>query len=249
MSTFDVKVISPVSSGVVDTSLLFGAIGGQTDASPVPIIASALYSYINTKGITILGTITTGVWQGSVIDSSHGGTGENNAGNTISIGGNLAFSGAFTTTITVTANTTVTLPTTGTLITSTVTTLSNLVSIGTITTGVWNGTTIAIANGGTGATSATAAFTALSPITTQGDIIIGQAGGAPGRLAIGANTYVLTSNGTTAGWSAPFGAATAVSGAAVTISSSSDGSSNIGHRISVSINGTTYYIPCSSVAF
>lgn len=34
-----------------------------------------------------------------------------------------------------------------------VTTMQNLISIGTITTGVWNGTTIAIANGGTNATS------------------------------------------------------------------------------------------------
>ena len=34
-----------------------------------------------------------------------------------------------------------------------------------------------------------------------------------------------------------------------TINSGADGAGNIGHRISFNANGTTYYIPCSSVAF
>jgi hypothetical protein len=65
--------------------------------------------------------------------------------------------------------------------------------------------TVAIANGGTGQTTASAAFNALSPITTTGDIIIGNGTNSSGRLAIGSNTYVLTSNGTTATWAAPTG--------------------------------------------
>jgi len=60
--------------------------------------------------------------------------------------------------------------------------------------------TVAIANGGTGQITATAAFTALSPITTNGDLIIGNVSNVPARLPIGANGYVLTSNGTTASW-------------------------------------------------
>lgn len=52
---------------------------------------------------------------------------------------------------------------TKTLVASDVTTLSSLVSIGTITTGVWNGTTIAVANGGTNVTSAS--ITAFNNIT------------------------------------------------------------------------------------
>jgi trimeric autotransporter adhesin len=63
--------------------------------------------------------------------------------------------------------------------------------------------TLAIANGGTGQTSGTAAFNALSPITSTGDLIIGNGTNSATRLAIGANTYVLTSNGTTATWAAP----------------------------------------------
>jgi hypothetical protein len=69
---------------------------------------------------------------------------------------------------------------------------SSLTSVGTIATGTWNGTTIAIANGGTGATSATAAFDALSPMTTKGDVIYGGDSGTGTRLAKGADGQVLT---------------------------------------------------------
>ena len=69
----------------------------------------------------------------------------------------------------------------------------------------YSGTAIPIANGGTGQTTAGAAFNALSPITSVGDLIIGDGANSATRLAIGASTYVLTSNGTTATWSAPSG--------------------------------------------
>jgi hypothetical protein len=65
--------------------------------------------------------------------------------------------------------------------------------------------TVAIANGGTGQTTVSAAFNALSPVTTTGDLIIGNGTNSATRLPIGANTYVLTSNGTTASWAAPSG--------------------------------------------
>jgi len=60
--------------------------------------------------------------------------------------------------------------------------------------------TVAIASGGTGQTTASAAFNALSPVTTTGDLIIGNGTNSATRLAIGANGYLLTSNGTTASW-------------------------------------------------
>ena len=72
--------------------------------------------------------------------------------------------------------------------------------------------TLAIASGGTGQTSASAAFNALSPVTTTGDLIIGNGTNSATRLAIGANTYVLTSNGTTASWQAASGGVTTFSG-------------------------------------
>ena len=67
----------------------------------------------------------------------------------------------------------------------------------------YSGTALPVANGGTGQTTASAAFNALSPVTTTGDLIIGNGTNSATRLAIGANTYVLTSNGTTASWTAP----------------------------------------------
>jgi hypothetical protein len=62
--------------------------------------------------------------------------------------------------------------------------------------------TLAVANGGTGQTTASAAFNALSPITSTGDLILGNGSNSATRLAIGTNGYVLTSNGTTASWAA-----------------------------------------------
>lgn len=69
----------------------------------------------------------------------------------------------------------------------------------------YSGTALPIANGGTGQTTASAAFNALSPITTAGDLILGNGTNTATRLAIGANGYVLTSNGTTASWAANSG--------------------------------------------
>jgi hypothetical protein len=62
--------------------------------------------------------------------------------------------------------------------------------------------TLGISSGGTGQTTASAAFNALSPITTAGDLILGNGANSATRLGIGTNGYVLTSNGTTASWAA-----------------------------------------------
>lgn len=75
----------------------------------------------------------------------------------------------------------------------------------------YSGTALPILNGGTGQTTAAAAFNALSPITSTGDLIIGNGTNSATRLAIGANNYVLTSNGTTATWAVASG-----SGATIT---------------------------------
>ena len=88
---------------------------------------------------------------------------------------------------------------------------SSLTSVGTITAGTWNGTTIAIANGGTGQTSKTAAFDALSPMTTSGDIIYGGTNGTGTRLAKGVDGQVLTLASGVPTWSNNGGTASVLS--------------------------------------
>ena len=78
---------------------------------------------------------------------------------------------------------------------------SSLTSVGTIATGTWNGTTIAIANGGTGQTTKAAAYDALSPMTTAGDIIYGGTSGTGTRLPKGTDGQVLTLASGVPAWS------------------------------------------------
>lgn len=80
------------------------------------VVVDIAATYVGQTSITTLGTIGTGTWQGSLITGQYGGTGINNTGKTITLGGNLTTSGAFTTTLTVTGNTNITLPTSGTLV-------------------------------------------------------------------------------------------------------------------------------------
>jgi len=64
--------------------------------------------------------------------------------------------------------------------------------------------TLLLGNGGTGQTTASAAFTALSPTTTTGDLIY-RDGGSHDRLAIGSEGKVLTSVGGLPSWQFPAG--------------------------------------------
>jgi hypothetical protein len=59
---------------------------------------------------------------------------------------------------------------------------------------------VSIANGGTNATSASTAFNNLSPITSTGDLIVGNGSNSATRLGIGTSGYVLKSTGSTAAW-------------------------------------------------
>ena len=76
--------------------------------------ATTLGSAVVTSSLTTVGVIGSGTWQGTAIAGQYGGTGVANTGKTITLGGNLTTSGAFTTTFTVTENTVATLPAGGT---------------------------------------------------------------------------------------------------------------------------------------
>ena len=65
--------------------------------------------------------------------------------------------------------------------------------------------TLPVLAGGTGQTSAANAFNALSPITTTGDLIVGNGTNSATRFGIGSSGYVLSSNGSTVAWTAPGG--------------------------------------------
>ena len=95
------------------------AFNGSADitvtAAAGTLSGSTLASGVTASSLTSVGTIATGVWNGTAITGQYGGTGVNNSGKTITLGGNLTTSGAHATTLTTTGTTTVTLPTSGTL--------------------------------------------------------------------------------------------------------------------------------------
>jgi uncharacterized membrane protein YiaA len=161
MSTLTLRATkgSPLTNTEVDTN--FSNLNTDKLESTY---SGALNSLTGGTSIATVGTVTAGTWNAGVVAGQYGGTGVANTGKTITLGGNFTTSGAFTTTLTATANTSVTLPTTGTLVNTAVTTLSSLVSIGTVTTGTWNGTVIGAAYGGTGV-----ANNAAATVTSSGN--------------------------------------------------------------------------------
>jgi hypothetical protein len=59
---------------------------------------------------------------------------------------------------------------------------------------------ISVANGGTGQTAAAAAYNALSPMTTKGDLIYESSAGVAARLPVGAAAQVLSVSGGVPAW-------------------------------------------------
>jgi hypothetical protein len=80
-----------------------------------------------------------------------------------------------------------------------------ITGVGTITTGVWNGTAIGSQYGGTGqnfsSSTGVAYFDSGTASTvsmaTKGQLLIGDGSGAPSALSVGQNDYVLTADSTT----------------------------------------------------
>lgn len=133
-------------------------------------------SYVGQSSITTLGTIGTGVWNGTLIGGTYGGTGVNNGSSTLTLGGSLTTSGAFTSTFTMTAGTSVTFPTSGTLATT-----SQLPSL-----------PLSMANGGTNASLSASNGGIFYSSGTAGAILAGTAT---------ASQLLLSGSSTTPSWS------------------------------------------------
>lgn len=133
------------------------------------LTGATLASNVLSSSLTSVGTIATGTWNGTVVAGQYGGTGVANTGKTITVSGNTTIGSSTHTVAFVTSgNTSVTLPTTGTLVNSDVATLSSLASIGTVTTGTWNGSIIAGQYGGTGVNNTGKTVTLGGNLTTSG---------------------------------------------------------------------------------
>jgi hypothetical protein len=94
--------------------------------------------------------------------------------------------------------------------------------------------TLPIANGGTGQTTQTAAFDALSPLTTKGDLIANN-GTNDVRVPVGTNGYVLTADSTAASgvaWAAGGG------GGSVSVSNDTSTSTNLYPLFAAATSGT-----------
>jgi hypothetical protein len=138
---------------------------------------------------------------GGILNGASGGTGINNSGKTITLGGNLVTSGAFNTTFAVTANTSVTLPVSGTLATlsnsETLTnktingpdnTLTNIGNSSLVNSSVtYNGVTVALGASGTITASTTSTLT-IGTGLSGGSFN----GSAPVTIAIDSTVVTLT---------------------------------------------------------
>jgi hypothetical protein len=157
--------VSFVQSHSVDA---YGRIDGT-------VTASIRDANTTVKGIALFSDADFAVTSGEVTIKASGVDNAQLANSSMTINGTAINLGS-TATITAAAGTL-----TGTGLAATVVS-SSLTSVGTITSGTWNGTAIAIANGGTGQSSATGAINALLPAQAT------------------ASGQYLTSNGTATNW-------------------------------------------------
>jgi hypothetical protein len=158
-------------------------------ANRITITADAVdiaSTYVGQSSITTLGTIGTGVWQGTIVGPTYGGTGVNNGSNTLTLAGNVSHAGSFTQTFTATGNTSVTLPTTGTLATlaGTETFTNKTLTSPTLNSGALSGTF-------SGAATLSGAITfsnnTASSSPTTGAVIVTGGVGIGGTVNIGGN--------------------------------------------------------------
>lgn len=141
---------------------------------------STLGSGVTSSSLTSVGTIGTGVWQGTAVAVAYGGTGATDAPTArtnlgLAIGTDVQ---AYNSTLAAVAG-------------GSYTGASSITTLGTIGTGTWQGTAVGLAYGGTGATTASGARTALElgTIATQNANNVSISGGSIDGVTFDGGTF------------------------------------------------------------
>ena len=161
---------------------------GTTEA----LSSAGLVTVANQSNITGVGTITSGTWQGTTVAVNQGGTGATSLTNLITLASHTT--GDYVQNITAGTGLTSTGATSGENIAHSLSvdaSQTQITAVGTIATGVWEGTDVGVSHGGTGASTATAGFDALSPMTAEGDVLYGGTSGTVTKLAKGSDGEFL----------------------------------------------------------
>ena len=118
---------STASNGMIRYNSTTNKIEGYTNGAWGNVGADGVTTFSGgTTGLTPATAQSGAITLAGILTGANGGTGVANTGKTITLGGNLATSGAFDVTFTTTGATNITLPTTGTLVSTTATqTLTN----------------------------------------------------------------------------------------------------------------------------
>ena len=120
------RIPASSSSGTTNNAITFTNTGGNATGTTFNGSTAVTIDYstlgasplAGSSSLVTVGTIATGVWNGTLISPTYGGTGVNNGSATLTLAGNVTFAGAYATSITSTASTSVTMPTSGYLISS-----------------------------------------------------------------------------------------------------------------------------------
>lgn len=179
----------PVVTEAKAATLTNKTLSGNTAAT---LISGSGTLTLNTTGtVTVPNTTDTLVGKATTDTLTNKTLSGNTATNLVSGSGTLTLNTSGTATIPNATDTLVGKDTTDTLTNKTISGSSNTITNVSLTTGVTG--TLPIANGGTGQTAATAAFDALSPLTTKGDIVVHN-GTNVVRQAVGTNGQVLVAD-------------------------------------------------------